>query len=87
MDKISALLAEAKPLYRRKQNEKRAIIGSLFSLCLFLGIWFYQPQTIHFDEDGFDSYFTALYMSDDTTIDDFGQNEVIPLDAYGLFEV
>ncbi|MBP5699015.1 MAG: hypothetical protein J6W96_05770 [Alphaproteobacteria bacterium] len=86
MDKVSKLLAEAKPLYRQKQREKRAILSVAVSLCLCLGIWLVQPRQVVFDDAEFDNYFTALYLSDgcgDEIIDD----SVVPLDKYGLYEV
>jgi len=88
MDKVSMLLAEAKPLYQRKQREKKALLGGLVSLCLALGIFFAQPRAAHFDDENFDSYFTALYLSDINPDEDFIDDDgVIPLDSYGLYEV
>lgn len=89
MDKVSMLLAEAKPLYQRRQTEKKAIFGGLVSACLAIGIFWAQPAAVSFDEENFDSYFTALYLSD-TTTDDLSFDEddgVIPIDSYGLYEV
>lgn len=86
MDKISELLAEAKPLYIRRQREKKAVTAVLFSLCLVLGSWLYQPTGAHFDEDGFDTYFTALYVND-VTADDFVDDGIVPVDDFGLVEV
>lgn len=89
MDKVSMLLAEAKPLYQRRQTEKKAIFGGLISACLALGIFLAQPQPVNFSDDNFDCYFTALYLSD-TATDDLSFDEddaVIPLDYYGLYEV
>jgi len=86
MDKISELLAEAKPLYVRRQREKKAVITMFFSLFLALGIWAYQPTKVNFDEDGFDTYFTALYMNDFLS-DDFADDGIVPVDDFGLIEV
>ncbi len=86
MDKVSQLLQEAKPLYIKRQRDKNAFLGLICSLCLVLGVFFVKPQTIAFDEDGFDSYFTALYTNDGNC-DDFVDEGIIPLDQYGLFEV
>lgn len=87
MDKVSELLAEAKPLYYKRQNEKRIVLGGIMSFCLALGVWLCQPQSAHFDEEGFDTYFTALYMSDVVAADEDSGDDVIPVDAYGLYEV
>ncbi len=86
MDKVSQLLKEARPLYIKQQREKKAFLGLMCSLCLIFGVWLAQPKTIAFDEDGFDSYFTALYMNDGG-YDDFVDDGVVPLDQYGLIEV
>lgn len=86
MDKISQLLAEARPLYLRKRKQKRAVCGMVLSLCLCLGIWNALPKPYVFDSDGFDSYFTALYLNDGN--DDGGDdNSLIPVNRYGLYEV
>jgi hypothetical protein len=88
MDKVSKLLAEARPLYQRKQKEKKALFGGLISVCLALGIFWAEPQTTHFDDENFDSYFTALYLSDTVNDEDFiYDDDVIPLNSYGLYEV
>ena len=88
MDKVSQLLAEAKPLYLKKQKEKRAVLSGLFSLALFFAVWQYPVKTVapSFSEEGFDSYFTALYMNDTEIGDDF-YDENIGYDAYVLYEV
>lgn len=87
MDKVSKLLLEAKPLYIRRQNEKRTIISAVCSLCLVLGIWCLQPKNVSFDDERFDTYFTALYQTDIPEADDFIDDGVVPLDYYGLYEV
>ncbi len=87
MDKISQLLQEAKPLYIRRQNEKRTIISAICSLCVVFFIWSLQPKSISFDDERFDTYFTALYQTDFSEADDFGEDSVVPLDYYGLYEV
>ena len=88
MDKISELLAEAKPLYKRRQREKRAIGTGMLSLCLALGIWVAVPeQRINFSDESFDTYFTALYLNEDSTVEYFSEENIIPTDSYGLYEV
>ena len=87
MDKVSMLLAEAKPLYQRKQKEKKALLGGMISICLALGIFMAQPQQTAFNDDNFDSYFTALYLTDLSDSDERLYDSVIPIDAYGLYEV
>ena len=87
MDKISQLLQEAKPLYLKKQKEKRILWRTAATFCLLLAVWCMQPQKLSFDEDGFDSYFTALYLQD-TPIDDEPVLEgSVPLNRFGLYEV
>ena len=87
MDKISLLLQEAKPLYQRKQREKKAVLSGLFSICLCLMVWGGFPSQRQFDEGAFDSYFTALYLNDTEAYDGAVEDEVIPVNAYGLYEV
>ena len=87
MDKISQLLAEAKPLYLKKQKEKRVITGSVFSLVLLLAVFSgTSDQTTTFDEDKLDSYFTALYINEADPLDDINDNTNW-LETYGLYEV
>ena len=86
MDKVSNLIQEAKPLYIRRERQKYAIGSTLLSLCLLLGVWVAQPRQMAFDDEAFDSYFTALYLNSDT-VDDFNSDEVIPTDSFGLIEV
>jgi len=87
MDKISQLLQEAKPLYIRRQNEKRTVISALCTLCLVFFIWSLQPKSISFDDERFDTYFTALYQSDFSEVENCNEDSVVPLDYYGLYEV
>lgn len=86
MDKIAELLAEAKPLYKRRKQEKFVFVTTCFSLILALGVWLYQPVKVSFDEDGFDTYFTALYLSD-VPADEIIDDGIIPLDCFGLVKV
>lgn len=87
MDKISQLLQEAKPLYLKKQREKRIFWRTAATFCLLLGIWVMQPQKNPFDEEGFDNYFTALYLQDLSVGEDMTFDSAIPFDCYGLYEV
>ena len=87
MDKVSMLLAEAKPLYQRREKEKKALGTGVLSLCLALGIWAAIPQTPNFSDENFDSYFTALYLSEDSVAEYLSEDSVVPLNSYGLYEV
>jgi len=87
MDKISELLAEAKPLYQRRQREKQALGAGLLSMCLALGIWVAVPENSNFSDESFDTYFTALYLNEDSAAEYLSEDSVIPLDSYGLYEV
>ena len=87
MDKISELLQEAKPLYLKKQREKRILWQTSATLCLLFAVWFVQPQKTSFDDDGFDNYFTALYLNDIPAVDEQYSDGNIPLDRFGLYEV
>lgn len=86
MDKISKLLAEARPMYQRKKRERRAMAGVFFSFLLFVGIWTTVPTAVPFDDNGFDTYFTALYLSDDLLTDEGIYDGVLSFDIYGLYE-
>ena len=87
MDKISMLLAEAKPLYQRREREKKALGTGILSLCLALGIWVAVPENSNFSDESFDTYFTALYLNEDNIGEYLSQDSVIPLNSYGLYEV
>jgi len=87
MDKISMLLAEAKPLYQRREREKKALGTGILSLCLALGIWVAIPENSNFSDENFDTYFTALYLNEDSVGEYISEDSVIPLNSYGLYEV
>ena len=87
MDKISMLLAEAKPLYQRREREKKALGTGILSLCLALGIWVAVPENSNFSDESFDTYFTALYLDEDSVGEYISEDSVIPLNSYGLYEV
>lgn len=87
MDKISELLQEAKPLYLKKQKEKRFLGSVALACCLCVAVFLGQPQKISFNEEEFDSYFTALYLNDSGALEDNSFDEAIPLNSYGLYEV
>jgi len=86
MDKVSKLLQEAKPLYLKKQREKYALLSAVCSLCLVVVLALSINVSPAFDEGAFDSYFTALYLNDGA-VDDMDNDNVIPLDKFGLYEV
>ena len=87
MDKVSMLLAEAKPLYQRREREKKALGAGVLSLCLALEIWTAVPQNSRFSDENFDTYFTALYSGDENFMEYTGEESIIPLNSYGLYEV
>lgn len=87
MDKISELLQEAKPLYLKKQKEKRILWRSVCTFCLCCAVWLMQPQKVSFDEERFDSYFTALYLEDISITDEPYFEGAVPLNRFGLYEV
>lgn len=87
MDKIAKLLEEAKPLYLKRQREKRFLGSVALACCLCVAVFLGQPQNVAFDEDGLDSYFTALYLNDSSAAEDMSFDESIPLDRFGLYEV
>ncbi len=88
MEKISELLAEARPAYRERQHKRQFALGAMCSLVA--GVWFCAgvfdivPGMI----DGqFDAYYTALYDSDAAFSYDVDGANILPLDGYGLYEV
>lgn len=96
MDNVSKLLQEAKPLYIKKEREKKAVISGVCSLCLAVGIFFGAGQgTLNapqFDDALFDSYVTALYSDDDMISDELFYDDIsdegeIVFNRYGLYEV
>ena len=87
MDKISELLQEAKPLYLKKQREKRFLGSMVLACCLCVGVFLGQPQKMPFNEDEFDSYFTALYLQDTSVEEEPVFEGAVPLNRYGLYEV
>lgn len=96
MDNVSKLLQEAKPLYIKKEREKKAIISAICSFCLVVGIFIGAGQgNFHgrqFNDAEFQSYITALYMNDDMATDELFYDDIsydgeIVFNQYGLYEV
>ena len=88
MDKISALLAEAKPRYGQRRERGRWAAGALCSL--ICGVWFgatslMQAQPMSAAQ--FEAYYAALYESDSYFSYNVAADETVPLNGYGLLEV
>ena len=96
MDKISELLAEAGPLYRKRRKARQFAAGTLCSL--LCGVWFgaavllperaavLLPERAA-DETQLEAYYAALYESDGYFTYGVAADDVLPLDGYGFYEV
>lgn len=88
MDKISALLAEAKLLYWRRRRKRRLVASLLCSLVV--GVWFGAMSLIPAQSMStvqFEAYYAALYESDEYFSYNIVADETFPLNGYGLLEV
>lgn len=88
MDKISELLAEAGPLYRKRRKARQFVAGTLCSL--LCGVWFGAAMLLPeraADETQLEAYYAALYESDGYFAYDVAADDVLPLDGYGFYEV
>ena len=88
MDKISELLLEARPLYRKRRKVRRFASGVFCSL--LCGVWFgasalLSGQTV--EETQLESYYATLYESDGYFAYGVAADDVLPLDGYGFYEV
>lgn len=86
MDKLDQLLAEAKPLYlKRKQNRKNVFRSLLSTFCVicFLVIGYRAQNFV--DNDDLASYYVALYepLNDDYFNLDINQNTYYLFDESG----
>ena len=88
MDKISELLAEAKPLYKQRKKERQILSGTLCSLVVAVGIgWKALLPMPTLSESQFYDYMALLYESDNYFAYEVERHDLIPLDGYGLYEV
>lgn len=86
MDKVSALLAEARPLYRQRRKRRQFAAGAVCSLCC--GVWFMVTALMPaYNPAPFETYYAALYESDGYFDYNVAADEILPLDGYGFYEV
>ena len=85
MDKISELLAEAGPLYRKRRKARQFAAGTLCSL-LWFGAAVLLPERAA-DETQLEAYYAALYESDGYFTYGVAADDILPLDGYGFYEV
>lgn len=88
MDKIDGLLAEAKPLYHKRQRGRRFMKASALGLCfavLFGGAVY--RQRFAFDEAALEAYYAALYENEGAFAYAIYEADVLPMDGFGLVEV
>lgn len=88
MDKISGLLAEAKPLYKQRKKERRIMGGAFCSL--MVGVWVGLQALLPapaLSEGQFVDYMAMLYDSDSFFAYEVESDGMLPLDGYGLYEV
>ena len=88
MDKISGLLAEAKPLYKQRKRERQILTGTLGSLVI--GVWVGLQAMLPaptLSEGQFNDYMAMLYDGDSYFAYEVESDDMLPLDGYGFYEV
>lgn len=88
MDKISELLAEAGPLYRKRRKARQfagrdAVFPALRRLVRRGG----AAAGAAADETQLEAYYAALYESDGYFTYGVAADDILPLDGYGFYEV
>ena len=88
MDKISGLLAEAKPLYKQRKKEHQIMAGTFCSLVI--GVWVGVQAMLPaptLSEGQFYDYMAMLYDGDSYFAYEVESDDMLPLDGYGFYEV